>query len=165
MLTLTSKRALAITISVVLAPFLLISIYSFFYIRINTENNFDETMFRFTSNSAHNCIENPIRKINVLFSSLSGMIEKHDIIEYISPNHSELNLLIPSLVNANEMLASVLISDNQDNYKIYPPFELENYKPSSRPWYHRDGFKDQVFYSEPYISAKKPTLNKRKKNR
>lgn len=162
MLTLTSKRALAITISVVLAPFFLISIYSFFYIRINTSNHFDETIFRFTSNSAHNCIENPIRKINVLFSSLSGVIDKYDINQYLSSNNAELNLLIPSLVNANEMLSSVLISDNQDNYKIYPPFELEDYKPSSRPWYHRDGFKDQVFYSEPYISAKKTNSVKKK---
>lgn len=145
MLTLTSRKALEITSCVVLAPFFLISIYCLFYIKINTRNHFNETLFRFTANSSHHYIERPVVEINNLLNYLFGLMNKYDIADYISPVKSELDLLVPFLVDSNNSLASVLIFDDRDNYKVYPPMVLLNYKPSKRPWYHRDGSKDQVF--------------------
>ncbi|MEW7311166.1 sensor domain-containing diguanylate cyclase [Buttiauxella gaviniae] len=159
MLTLSSKKALTIMVTVVLAPFVFISMYSFFYIKTNTKNHFNETLFRFTSNSAHHYIEVPVLKTNTLINSLSGLMNKHDIADYILPGKSELDLLMPFLVDSNKSLASVLISDDRDNYKVYPPMKLINYKPSKRPWYHREGLKDQVFYSQPYLSANNTSAN------
>lgn len=159
MLTLTSKKTMIIMATVVIVPFMFISIYSFFNIKINTQKNFNETLFRFTANSAHHYIEVPVLKTNTLINSLSGVMNKANIADYIFPGKSELDLLIPFLVDSSKSLASVLISDDRDNYKVYPPMKLINYKPSKRPWYHREGLKGQVFYSQPYLSANNTSAN------
>lgn len=158
MFRLTSRKALAITTFVVVAPFVLISIYSFLYIKSSAEANFKETMSRFTKNTAHASIEVPVRKINLLFNSLSSLMDKEDITESISPRHAETNALLPSLINANDIFSNIILSDDHDNYRIYPNREYKDYKPSQRPWFPADGMKDTIYFSEPYISANKNAL-------
>lgn len=155
MFKLTSKKALVITAIVVIAPFVLISIYSFLYIKSNAESNFKETMFRFTKNASHASIEVPVRKINTLFTSLSALMNKEDITESISSGRPESNALLPSLINANDIFLNIILSDDHDNYRIYPNREYKNYKPSQRPWFPVDGMKDVIYFSDPYISANK----------
>ncbi|WP_034455534.1 sensor domain-containing diguanylate cyclase [Buttiauxella noackiae] len=161
MLKLTSRKALILTVFVLIAPFVLISTYSFFYIKVGVENNFNETMFRFTKNTAYASIETPVRKINAKLNAMAGMISKEDIAQYISPEHSELNSLLPSLIISNEMFSSILLSDSQDRYRVYPHKEYQGFKPSERPWFPTDGVKNTIYYSDPYVGvSKSPTTNK-----
>lgn len=161
MFKLTSKKVLILTILVIIAPFVLISTYSFFYIKYEIENNFNDTMVRFTRNIAYASIETPVRKINKKLNAMAGMISKEEIAEYISPEHSELNSLLPSLINSNEMFTSVLLSDSHDQYRVYPHKDYQEFKPSERPWFPVDGVKDAIYFSDPYVGvSKKPMTNK-----
>lgn len=150
-----SHKSIYILTTSTFIPFVIMFLYSFLSMDVRNKGEFIETMSRFNENSARNAIERPVQEMELLLHSLLGQLTSKDIEGYISPTHTELNSIIPSIVNSTTFFETVILSDKEGNYKIYPENLGANFKVNERPWYPFSARKDEVRFSAPYKSVTK----------
>ncbi|MGB7801602.1 sensor domain-containing diguanylate cyclase [Buttiauxella sp.] len=152
----TTNKAVTILMLIMLIPFILISTCTFFYIRNNTEENFISTMTRVTENTSQGSIEHQVSEIKFLLQSIVESLSGNNIDNYLSAQHTEVNSIIPSLINSTIFFRAALISDLKGHYHSYPEtIKLVNFHPMERPWYPKCAIKDEFFFSKPYVSLNK----------
>lgn len=137
---------------ILIIPFAVISTYTYFYIEFNSKKEFKSTMTRFTTNASKANIETPLNEIKLIFRTLSYNIDEVDIKKYINNEKTDLNTVIPAITDSTVFFSNVIISDANDNYKIYPSLNIDKFSPRERPWYPLTATKDTIIYSEPYLS-------------
>ncbi|MCP2004936.1 UNVERIFIED_ORG: diguanylate cyclase (GGDEF)-like protein [Buttiauxella agrestis ATCC 33320] len=150
----STNKAIMIHMSVMLIPFIFLCTCALFYIKYEKENDFRDTMRRFTDNSAKSCVERPVDEMKLLLLSLSDNMKGNAIEKYLSSEYIDLNMVIPSIVDSTMFFSSALVSDVFENYKIYPEIRLSPFVPSARPWYPHAGIKDEIIFSDPYETLK-----------
>lgn len=156
--TISHKNVFFLTASTFI-PFVIMFIYTFISMEIRNKDDFIETMVRFNENSSKSAIERPIQEMKLLFHSLLGQMTSRDISEYISPTHTELNSIIPSIVNSTTFFETVILSDKYGNYSLYPTSQRVNFNVKERPWYPSSSRKDEVRFSKPYKAISNTTRN------
>lgn len=148
----TTNKTICCLFFILLTPFIIVSTYTYFYIDLNCQKEFKNTMSRFTANASKANIETPLNEIKTIFRSLSSNIDEEDIERYLDGHSTDLNTVIPAITDSTIFFSNVMISNASDKYKIYPNVELTRFSPRSRPWYPLTATKDFISYSEPYIS-------------
>ena len=147
-----AKKIIACLFFIPLIPFIVVCIYTYYYIDISSRYEFNSTMSRFTANASKASIETPLNEIKLIFRSLSANIDSDNIKRYLTSQATDLNTVIPAVTDSTIFFNNAMVSDASDKYKIYPNLELAKFSPRSRPWYPLTATKDFISYSEPYIS-------------
>lgn len=147
---LSVNQTLLLLMTVMFVPFLIISIWACNYIREETAQTFESNLSRFTHNTAMESVNRQIDEMNLAFTILASRVDKKALDEYIQPEHSVLNSIVVSMVNALTFFNAAVLSDNDDNYSVYPLVTLENFVPSQRPWFPAIKKRNEIVYSEPY---------------
>ncbi|WP_167467318.1 sensor domain-containing diguanylate cyclase [Buttiauxella warmboldiae] len=150
-----SHKSICVLTACTFIPFFIMFLYTFIAMDIRHKDDFIETMTRFNDNSARNAIERPIQEMQLLLHSLLGQLTSKDIEGYISPSHTELNSIIPSIVNSTTFFEAVILSDKEGNYTIYPENHAEKFNVKERPWYPVSARKDEIRFSVPYKAIDK----------
>ncbi|WP_193216240.1 sensor domain-containing diguanylate cyclase [Buttiauxella massiliensis] len=149
--TISHKHILLFTVSTFI-PFFIMFFYTFTSMESRNKEDLIQTMTRFNENSSKSAIERPIQEMRLLFQSILGQLSRQDISNYISPLHSELNSIIPSIVNSTTFFETVILSDKNGNYLVYPETKARKFSVKQRPWYPSSSRKDEVRFSSPYKS-------------
>lgn len=145
-----SKKGILILLLMFLSPFILVSIYTYIYIGFNARNDFYTTMSRFTENTANRAIERPVDEMKQLFKAVSDYIGPQEFKDFIQGDNASLNAIVPTIVNSTGLFNGVVIFDDQDHFKAYPPLDIKEFKPSARPWFKSNLTKGQFYFSKVY---------------
>lgn len=133
-------------------PFLLFSSCTFFFIKNKTEDYFISTMTRITENTAQGSVDHQVSEIKRLIQSVAQSLNGYNLKKYLSPEHNEINSIIPSIINSNDYFKASVVSDLNGNYRTYPSsVSLAHYNPQERPWYPKYGIKEEIYFSNPYF--------------
>ncbi len=146
------NKSIAIFVFILLIPFMVVCTYTWLYIDYSSNKEFKTTLSRFTANASKGNIETPLNEIKLIFRSLSASIDETDIEKYLQGQPTDLNTLIPAITDSTIFFSNVIVSDSNDNYKIYPNLSDKKISPRSRPWYPLTATKDVITYSQPYES-------------
>ncbi|MGB7800245.1 sensor domain-containing diguanylate cyclase [Buttiauxella sp.] len=146
----TVNHILTLFFLVMLIPFIMVSVWTFDYTRKDNIEVFENSLSRFTHNTAMESVNRQLEEIEMVFKILNSRITHKGMQGYIDNEHDVLHSIFASMVNTLTFFDAAIISDNQNQYRIYPDMKFDNYFPSKRPWY--PGIKQQngVHYSEPY---------------
>lgn len=147
----TVNRLLSLLFIVMLLPFMMVSIWSFDYIRKDNIEMFEDNLTRFTHNTAMESVNRQLEEIEMVFQILNSRMTSKSIHEYIQNERDALNSTLASLVNTLTFFDAAIMSDNNDDYRIYPNVKIDNFEPSKQVWYPGVKQKNGIHYSEPYL--------------
>jgi diguanylate cyclase (GGDEF)-like protein len=161
----STNKAIASLVLILLTPFVVICVYTYMYIDVNSKMEFKSTMSRFTANASRANIETPLNEIKLIFRSLSANIDEDDFALYIKGENSNLAAIIPTITDSAVFFNHVTISDANDKYRSYPNVDLKDFSPKARPWYPSIAEKDVINFSDPYESVIKDVNNSTKSSK
>ncbi|MGL5600920.1 MAG: sensor domain-containing diguanylate cyclase [Silvania sp.] len=135
---------------IMIFPFLLVSIWSYQYIRHDAETAFNNNLMRFTHNTALESVSRPLEEIGLIFEIVASRITPKDLDDYIAPQVSFLNATVASMVNSFKFFDNALLADANGNVKVYPEMDLTDFILHEREWYKDALYKTDIEYSTAY---------------
>lgn len=148
-----SNRSILILIASTFIPFLMMFTYTYVSMESRHKSDFMEVMTRFNENSSRRVIERPTQEIKLVINSILGQMTSEDIDNYISPKHTDLNSIVPAIVNSTIFFETSILSNKEGAYRVYPEGNSAELKIKERPWFPPTGKKDEVIFSKPYKSV------------
>lgn len=143
-------RTLYLLVVILIVPFMIMSFYTYSYIKESTEGEFNRVMYRITENTAIAIAGQPTEEIKKILHSISSQLDEENIAAYIDPHHTELNTIIPTIVNSTVYFSSVIISDSRGSQRAYPMGITGDISPQESEWFPVNGIKDDIYFSLPY---------------
>lgn len=147
---LVDNRLVCCFFIVMLVPFIIIAGWTYLHIKEEADNVFYRDLIRFTHNSAMESVDRQISEINVVMQMVNHRATPELIAGFIDPEVNSFNIMLATLVNSLIFFNSTVVADNDDNYRIYPGGQIDNYIPSKRDYYPENEKVKGVFYSKPY---------------
>lgn len=133
-----------------LVPFVIIAGWTYRHIHDEAANVFYRDLTRFTHNSAMESVDRQISEINGILQMVNLRASPEAVAGFIDPEVNTFNTTLATLVNSLVFFDSTVVADNEDNYRVYPGGEMENYVPSERAYYPENEKIKGAFYSKPY---------------
>lgn len=135
-----------------LVPFVIIAGWTYRHIHDEAANVFYRDLTRFTHNSAMESVDRQISEINGILQMVNLRASPEAVAGFIDPEVNTFNTTLATLVNSLVFFDSTVVADNEDNYRVYPGGEMENYVPSERDYYPENENEKVkgAFYSKPY---------------
>lgn len=106
---------------VIMLPFMVVSFWSFNYIKNDTIEIFERNLTRFTHNTAMESVNRQLEEIDVIFQILSNQITKNTLNKFLAPSEKPIDPILSTIVNSTFFFNRAIIMDNNNNYKVYPP--------------------------------------------
>lgn len=105
---------------VMLMPFIVVSLWSFDYIKKDAGEMFNANLSRFTHNTAMESVNRQLEEIEIIFQIISNQITEEAMESFISPKASQLDPILSTIVNSTFFFKRAIVMDNKNNYNVYP---------------------------------------------
>lgn len=117
----TVNLAIIAIVSVLLLPFMIVSFWSFNYIKNDNIEMFNANLTRFTHNTSMESVNRQIEEIEVIFQILKNQLTREALDEMINPTERKLDPILSTIVNSTFFFNRAIVIDNAKNYAVYPP--------------------------------------------
>jgi diguanylate cyclase (GGDEF)-like protein len=139
-------------------PFISSTAYFLYTTSAIRKNEVISNLRNFTVEIVNDCVMEPKKATTLAFNALekSALVTEDSISNFVSNKKTKKeNAIISTLVNSNVYISGVIATDNDDNYRIYPPSATTKFTPSQQDWYASGAKSGVINYSDYSITIKK----------